>query len=137
MNDAYNQIILNQIKSNVIMKGINFNQRPTPVARGSPRATCENSTERMWGLVVTVVCTLWFLRLMLLGVCWKSSVPSRAFVLRSPLELIIMPRARMAAHPISVPCRQPDLGCPVPPVIERSWSKVRIRGTVSTTPFNG
>ena len=91
------------------MKGINFNQRPTPVARGSPRATCENSTERMWELVVTVVCTLWFLRLMLLGVCWISSVPSRAFVLRSPLELIIMPRARMAALPISVPCRQPDL----------------------------
>ena len=100
------------------MKRINFIQRPTPVARGSPRATCENSTERMWGLVVTVVCTLWFLRLIMLGVCWKSSVPSRAFVLRSPLELIIIPRARMAAHPISVPCRQPDLGCPVPPI----WS---------------
>ena len=37
------------------------------------------------------VCTLWFLRLMLLGVCWNASVPSRAFVLRSSLELIIMP----------------------------------------------
>ena len=118
----------NQIKSNqmLIMKGINFNQEANPVAvaRGSPRATCENSTERMWELVVTTVCTLWFLRLMLLGVCWKSSVPSRAFVLRSPLELIIMPRARMAAHLISVPCRQPDLGCPVPPLIFRSRSKV-------------
>ena len=102
-------ILIRLIKSNVIMKGINFNQRPTPVARGSPRATCENSTERMWELVVTAVCTLWFLRLMLLGVCWKSNVPSRAFFLRSPLELIIMPRARMAAPPISVPCRQPDL----------------------------
>ena len=44
----------------------------------------------MWELVVTVVCTLWFLRLMLLGVCCNASVPSRAFVLRSPLELIIM-----------------------------------------------
>ena len=32
------------------------------VARGSSRATCENSTKRMWWLVVTVVCTLWFLR---------------------------------------------------------------------------
>ena len=41
--------------------------------------------------MVTVVCTLWFLRLMLLGVCCDTSVPSRAFVLRSPLELIIMP----------------------------------------------
>ena len=38
-----------------------------------------------------VFCTLWFLRLMLLGVCCDASVPSRAFVLRSPLELIIMP----------------------------------------------
>ena len=37
------------------------------------------------------VCTLWFLRLIFLGVCWNASVPSRAFVLRSPLELIIMP----------------------------------------------
>ena len=37
------------------------------------------------------VCTLWFLRMMLLGVCCDTSVPSRAFVLRSPLELIIMP----------------------------------------------
>ena len=33
---------------------INFIQRPTPVARGSSRATCENSTKRMWKLVVTV-----------------------------------------------------------------------------------
>ena len=79
------------------------------------------------------VCTLWFLRLMLLGVCWlSSSVLSRAFVLRSPLELIIMPLARMAALPISVPCRQPDLGVQYHP-----WSKVSIRGTASTTPFNG
>ena len=44
----------------------------------------------MGWLVVTVVCTLWFLRLMLLGVYCDASVPSRAFVLRSPLELIIM-----------------------------------------------
>ena len=33
--DAFINFI-NQIKSNVIMKGINFNQRPTPVARGPP-----------------------------------------------------------------------------------------------------
>ena len=37
------------------------------------------------------VCTLWFLHLMLLGVCCDASVPSRVSVLRSPLELIIMP----------------------------------------------
>ena len=37
------------------------------------------------------VCTLWFLRPDLLGVCCQSSVLSRAFVLRSPLELIIIP----------------------------------------------
>ena len=37
------------------------------------------------------VCTLWFLCLMLLGVSWNAFVPSRAFILRSPLELIIMP----------------------------------------------
>ena len=37
-------------------------QRPTPAARRSSRATCENSTERMWWLVVTVVCILWFLK---------------------------------------------------------------------------
>ena len=44
------------------MKRVNFNQIPTPVARGSSRATCENSTKHMWKLVVTVVCSLWFLR---------------------------------------------------------------------------
>ena len=50
----YWYIFINQFKSNVIMKRINFNQRPTPVARRSSRATCENSTERLWWLVVTV-----------------------------------------------------------------------------------
>ena len=40
------------------------------------------------------VCTLWFLRPDLLGVCCQSSVLFRAFVLRSPLELIIMPLLR-------------------------------------------
>ena len=73
------------------MKRINFNQRPTPVARGSSRATCENSTKRMWWLMVTVSVPSGFSDLMLLGVCCDTSVPSRAFVLRSPMELIIMP----------------------------------------------
>ena len=107
----------NQIKSNVIMKRINFNQRPTPLARGSSRATCENSTKHMWWLVVTAVCTLWFLHLMLLGVCCDTSVPSRAFVMRSPLELIITPHARGSTshlHPLSA--ARP--GRPVPPVVE-------------------
>ena len=104
-------------KSNIIMKRINFNQRPTPVARGSSRATCENSTKHMWWLVVTVSVPSGFSDLMLLGVCCNSSVPSRAFVMRSPLELIITPllggstshlRPLLAARP----------GRPVPPVVE-------------------
>ena len=73
------------------MKRINFNQRPTPVARKFSRATCENSTKRMWQMVVTVSVPSGFSSLILLGVCCQSSVLSRAFVLRSPLELIIMP----------------------------------------------
>ena len=110
-----------QIKANVIMKRINFNQRPTPVARGSSRATCENSTKRMWWLVVTVVCTLlWFLRLMLLGVCCDASVPSRAFVMRFPLELIITPLlGDSTSHLRPLPSARP--GCPVPPVVE-GWN---------------
>ena len=73
------------------MKGINFNQRSTPVARGSSRATCENSTERMWELVSTVSVPSGFSDLIVLGVCCDASVSFRAFVMRSPLELIIMP----------------------------------------------
>ena len=92
-NTGGNSVFKNnqEIKSNVIMKRINFNQRPTPVARGSSRATCENSTKRMWWLVVTVSVPSGFSDLTLLGVCCNASVPSRAFVMRSPLELIIMP----------------------------------------------
>ena len=81
------------------MKRINFNQRPTPVARGSSRATCENSTERMWWLVVTVSVPSGFSDLMLLRVCCDASVPSRAFVMRSLLELIITPSARRRHFP--------------------------------------
>ena len=104
------------------MKRINFNQRPTPVARGSSRATCENSTKRMWWLVVTVSVPSGFSDLMLLGVCCDTSVPSRAFVMCSPLKLIIMPLLGGSTS-ISVPCRQPDLGVQYHP-----WSKVSIRG---------
>ena len=42
---------LREINSIVIMRRVNFNQRPTPVARESSRATCENSTKIIWELV--------------------------------------------------------------------------------------
>ena len=45
----------------------------------------------MWWLVVTVSVPSGYSYLILLGVCWNASVSSRAFVLCSPLELIIMP----------------------------------------------
>ena len=118
------------IKSNVIMKGINFNQRPISVARRSSRATCDNSTERMWELVLNVSVPSGFSILIMLGVFCNSSVPSRAFVMRYPLELIIMPLLGGSFSHL-IPCRQPDLG-----VQYNSWSKVGIRGTTSTTPFN-
>ena len=118
------------IKSNVIMKGINFNQRPTLVARGSSRATCKNSTKRMWKLVSTVSVPSVFSDLIMLGVCCQSSLLSRAFVLRSPLELIIMPL--LGWQLLSSPSLTDNhTWCPVPP-----WFRV-VRGTVSTTPFNG
>ena len=72
------------------MKGINFNQRPTPVAKGSSRATCENSTERMWELVSIVSVLSGFSDLIVFGVCCGASVSSGAFVMCSPLELVIM-----------------------------------------------
>ena len=66
------------------------------------------------------VCTLWFLCLMLLGVCWNASVPSRAFVLRSPLELIITPLlGGSTSHLCPLPAARP--GCPVPSVVEGSF----------------
>ena len=65
------------------------------------------------------VCTLWFLR----PECSESTVPSRVFVLLSPLELIII----LGAAPlIFVPCQQPGLGVQYQP-----WSIVDIRGTAS------
>ena len=64
------------------------------------------------------VCTLWFLRLMLLGVCWMFLCPLQSLCPALSSGVNHNASARMAAHPISIPCRQPDLGCPVPPVIE-------------------
>ena len=102
------------------MKRINFNQRPTPVARRSSRATCENSTKRMWWLVVTVSVPSGFSDLMLLGVCCDISVPSRAFAMLSSLELIIMPLlGGSTSHLRPLPAARP--GCPVPPVVEGSF----------------
>ena len=99
------------------MKRINFNQRPTPIARGSSRATCKNSTKRMWWLVMTVSVPSGFSDLMLLGVCCDTSVPSRAFVMRSLLELIITPLlGGSTSHLRPLPTSRP--GCPVPPVVE-------------------
>ena len=45
----------------------------------------------MWRLVVTVSVPSGFFSLSVLGVCCLSSVLSRAFVMSSPLELIITP----------------------------------------------
>ena len=81
------------------MKRINFNQRPTPVARVSSRAIYEDSTKHMWELVVTVSVPSGFSVLIVLGVCCNCSVPSRAFVMCSPLELIIMPLLRWQLLP--------------------------------------
>ena len=78
------------------------------------------------------VCTLWFLRLMLLGVCWMFLCPLQSLCPALSSGVNHNAVARMAVHPISVPWRQPDLGIQYHP-----WSKVRIRGTASTTPFNG
>ena len=103
------------------MKRINFNQRPTSVARGSSRATCENSTKHMWRLVSTVSVPSGFSDLILLGVCCKSSVLSRAFVLRSPLELIIMSLIGWQLLP-SPSLTGSHTWCPVPP-----WFRV-VRG---------
>ena len=105
------------IKSNVIMKRINFNQRPTLVTRGSSSATCENSTKRMWELVSIVSVPSGFSDLIVLGVYCSSSVSSRAFVMRSPLELVIMPPLRDDfSHLRPLPAAR--LGCPVPLVVE-------------------
>ena len=104
------------------MKRINFIQRPTPVARGSSRATCENSTKRMWGLVVTVSVPSGFSAWCCSESVGWSSVPSRAFVLRSPLELIIMPLLGWQHIP-SPSLAGSQTWWPVPP-----WQKVSIRG---------
>ena len=65
------------------------------------------------------VCTLRFFRLILLGVCCDASVPSRAFVMRSPLELIITPLlGGSTSHLRPLPAARP--GRPVPLVV-KDW----------------
>ena len=68
------------------------------------------------------VCTLWFLRLMLLGVCWMFLCPLQSLCPALSSGVNHNAVARMAAHPISVLCRQPDLGVQYHP-----WSKVCIQ----------
>ena len=106
-----------QIKSNVIKKRINFNQRPTPVARGSSRATCENSTKRMWRLVSTVSVPSGFSDLILLGVCCQSSVLFRAncHALFSGIKHNAFRRGD-SSHLRPLPVARS--GCLVPPVVE-------------------
>ena len=88
-----------------------------PKARRSSRATCENSTKRMWWLVVTVSEPSGFSNQIVLGVICLSSVLSRAFVMHSPLELIITPLlGDDFFHLRPLPTSRP--GCPVPPVVE-------------------
>ena len=120
-----------QIKSNVVMKRININQRPTPVARGPPEPHAK---------IPLNACGFD-------GDCGLYPLVSPPDVARSllwclcPLQSLCPAlssgvnhnaTARMAAHPISVSFQQPDLGVQYHP-----WSKVSIRGTDSTTPFNG
>ena len=79
---------------------------------------------------VDCVCSLWFLRPDCARSLLKCLCPFQmplslldAFVLRSPLELVIMPLLGGKASPNSVPFRHPDLDVQYHP-----WSKVRIRG---------
>ena len=113
------------------MRRINFNQRPTTVARGSSRATYDNSIKRMWELVSTVSAPSGFSDL----ICSESVVNPLSS--SEPLSCASSgvshnATARIAASPISVSCRQPDLGVQYHP-----WSKVDIRGTASTTHSMG
>ena len=69
------------------------------------------SVEGIWA------CSLWFLHPYVSGVCCLAFVPSRVFVLRSPLELSIMPSAEDSfSHLRHLPVARS--GCPVPPVAE-------------------
>ena len=70
-------------------------------------------------VVSLTVSSLWFLQLYVPGVGCSASVPSRVFVMRSPLRLRVMPSAEGSfSHLRSLPTARPE--CPVPPVVE-SW----------------
>ena len=71
------------------------------------------------GIGFNCVCSLWFLRPDCVRSLLYSSVPSRAFVMRSPLELIIMPLLGNGfSYLHSLPAARP--GYPVPPVV-KGW----------------
>ena len=104
------------------MKRINFNKRPTPVARRSSRATCETSTNACgdwWWLCLYPLVSLPDVARSLL----ECLCPLQSLCLALSSGVNHNASARMATPPISVPCRQPDLGVQYHP-----WSKVDIRG---------
>ena len=105
-----------QIKSNVIIQGINFNQRPTSKTRRILQS-------HIWAWWIHVV--WWTSRLVpsdfsspyVSGVCCSASVPSRVSVLRSPLELSKMPSAENSfSHLRPLPTARP--GCRLSLVVE-------------------
>ena len=71
----------------------------------------------MWELVSTVSFLSGFSDLIVLGVCCNSSIPSESFVMRSSLELIIIPLLRWQLLP-SPSLAGSQTWCPVPPVVE-------------------
>ena len=79
-----------------------------PRSQGSSRTTCENSTKRMWWLVMTLsipsVSPTWSARSLLPILCHLQSLcPALSSGVNHNAT------ARMAASPTSVPYRQPHL----------------------------
>ena len=104
---------LNQM---LLWKELIFNQRPTLVARGSSRVTCENSTERMWELVSTESVPSGFSDLIVLGVCCDASIPPElCHALSSEVSHNAIAWGSFS-HLRPLPAALPV--CPVPPVVE-------------------
>ena len=101
---------------NVIMQGINFNQRPTSKTRRIP----QSHTWLWWIHVVWWASKLVpssFSSPFVSGVCCSASVPSRVSFLHSLLELSIMPSAEGSfSHLHPLPVVRP--GCPIQTVVE-------------------
>ena len=103
-------LILNKtIESNqmLLWKELNY-QRPTLVAWRSSRDTCKCyfACEIGGGCV----CTHGISDLMVLGVCCEFLCPLQSLCHALSSGVNHNATARMAASPISVPCRQPNLG---------------------------